>query len=91
MKQKMKKKKNKGKSEPKGTSIDERLFKPTDRGEFGHWERDTIVDSKNIKNSGTVLTLVERKTIFQLTIKLKNRKSDTVFKAIKKLKINILN
>lgn len=88
MKSKRKKKneKKEGKTDPKGTSIEERPFKPDDRSEFGHWEGDTIVGGRNIPNSGAVLTLVERKTRFQLTIKMKDRKADTVYKAIKKLK-----
>ena len=45
MKTKRKTKNNKknGKTDPKGTSIEERPFKPEDRTEFGHWEGDTIV------------------------------------------------
>lgn len=78
--------KKNGKNDPKGTSIEERPFKLKDRTEFGHWESDTIVGSRNIRNSGAVLTLVERKTRFQLTIKMKDRKASTVVKAIKKLK-----
>lgn len=77
-----------GKTEPKGTSIEERSFKPEDRSEFGHWEGDTIVGGRSAPNTGAVLTLVERKTRYQLTIKMKNRKADTVYKAIKKLKKN---
>ena len=75
-----------GKTDPKGTSIEERPFKPEDRSEFGHWEGDTIVGGRNIKNSGAVFTLVERKTRFQLTIKMKDRKANTVYKAVKLLK-----
>ena len=85
-KRKKKNQKKRGKTPPKGTSIDNRPFKPDDRSEFGHWEGDTIVGSRNIHNSGAVLTLVERKTRFQLTIKMKNRKANTVYKAIKLLK-----
>ena len=85
-KRKKKNQKKQGKTAPKGTSIDNRPFKPDDRSEFGHWEGDTIVGSRNIPNSGAVLTLVERKTRFQLTIKMKNRKANTVYKAIKLLK-----
>ena len=75
-----------GKTDPKGTSIEERPFKPDDRSEFGHWEGDTIVGGRNIKNFGAVFTLVERKTRFQLTIKMKDRKANTVYKAVKLLK-----
>lgn len=86
LKRKMKNEKKKGKADPKGTSIEERPFKPDDRTEFGHWEGDTIVGSRIIPNSGAVLTLVERKTRFQITIKMFNRKADAVYKAIKKIK-----
>ena len=88
MKSKRKKnnEKKQGKTKPKGTSIEERPFKPNDRSEFGHWEGDTIVGGRNIPNSGAVLTLVERKTRFQLTIKMKDRKANTIYKAIKLLK-----
>lgn len=78
--------KKEGKTDPKGTSIEERPFKPEDRSEFGHWEGDTIVGSTNIKNSGAVFTLVERKTRFQITIKCENRKALTIYKAVKKIK-----
>lgn len=76
----------KGKTDPKGTSIEQRPFTPDDRTEFGHWEGDTIVGSTKIKNSGAVFTLVERKTRFQIIIKCKDRKALTIYKAIKKIK-----
>lgn len=86
LKRKKKNERKKGKTNPKGTSIEERPFKPDDRTEFGHWEGDTIVGSRNIPNSGAVFTLVERKTRFQITIKMNDRKADTVYKAIKRIK-----
>ena len=85
-KRKHKNKHKEAKTDPKGTSIEERPFTPDDRSEFGHWEGDTIVGSRKKKNSGATLTLVERKTRFQLTIKMKDRKANTVYKAIKLLK-----
>ena len=85
-KRKKKNKHKEGKTEPKGTSIEERPFSPDDRSEFGHWEGDTVVGGRNKKNSGAVFTLVERKTRFQLVIKMKDRKADTVYKAVKLLK-----
>ena len=85
-KRKRKNKHKEGKTDPKGTSIEQRPFEPNDRSEFGHWEGATIVGSRNIKNSGAIFTLVERKTRFQLTIKMKDRKANTVYKAIKLLK-----
>ena len=83
---KSKNEKKEGKTDPKGTSIDNRPFHPNDRSEFGHWEGDTIVGGRNIPNSGAVFTLVERKTRFQITIKCKDRKALTIYKAVKKIK-----
>ena len=83
---KSKNERKEGKTEPKGTSIEKRPFQPNDRDEFGNWERDTIVGSRTIPNSGAVFTLVERKTRFQITIKCKDRKSLTIYKAVKKIK-----
>ena len=85
-KRKNKNEEKKGKTDPKGISIEQRPFEPNDRSEFGHWEGDTIVGSTKIKNSGAVLTLVERKTRFQMVVKLKDRKAKTVRKAFNKLK-----
>ena len=45
-----------GKTVPKGTSIEERSFKPEDRTEFGHWEGDSIIGSNKIEHPGAVLT-----------------------------------
>lgn len=67
-------------------SIENRSFSPDDRSEFGHWEGDTVVGSSKIENSGACFTLVERKTRFQIVIKMKDRKSDTILKAVKKIK-----
>lgn len=83
---KAKSEKKEGKTSPKGTSIEERPFDKDDRTEFGHWEGDTIVGSRTTPNSGAVFTLVERKTRFQITIKCKDRKALTIYKAVKKTK-----
>ena len=85
-KRKSKNEEKEGKTPPKGISIENRPFSPDDRTEFGHWEGDTIVGSSKIENSGAVLTLVERKTRFQITIKCRDRKALTIVKAIKKIK-----
>ncbi len=67
-------------------SIENRSDEANSRLEFGHWEGDTVVGSSQIKNSGACFTLVERKTRFQIVIKMKDRKAETVLKAIKKIK-----
>lgn len=87
-KRKSKNDRKESKTNPKGTSIDNRPFNADDRSEFGHWEGDTIVGSRAIPNSGAVFTLVERKTRFQITIKCKDRKALTIYKAVKKIKKN---
>lgn len=79
--------KKEGKIKSRGTSIEERPFSPDDRSEFGHWEGDTIVGSSKIKNSGAVLTLVERQTRYQITVKMRNRKTITILKAFNKIKL----
>ncbi len=83
--------KEEAKTDPKGASIEERSFSPEDGTEFGHWKGDTIIDSTNIKHSRIVFTLVERKTIFQITIQCYDKKVLTIYKAVKKVKENILN
>lgn len=75
-----------GKKEIKINSIENRTFLPNNRDEFGHWEGDTVVGSSKIENSGDCFTLVERKTRYQIVVKMKDRKSDTVLKAVKKIK-----
>lgn len=67
-------------------SIENRPEKVNNREEFGHWEGDTVVGSSQIKDSGACFTLVERMTRFQIVIKMKDRKSDTIIKAVKKIK-----
>ncbi|NDV18950.1 IS30 family transposase, partial [Pseudodesulfovibrio sp. JC047] len=47
--------------------------------EFGHWEGDLVLGYKGIDNA---LTLVEMSTGFLLATNCKNRKMDTVSKAI---------
>ena len=35
----------------------------------------------------SILTLIERKTRFQIAIKMKDRKAETIYKVIKKIKV----
>ena len=39
----------KGKTDPKGTSIEERPFKPEDRSEFGHWRLTPLLEEETLK------------------------------------------
>jgi len=71
-------------SSPKGTSIDQRPALVNDREEFGHWEGDLIVGGKT-KDHGALLTLIERKTRFSLSIQLKNKTSKQVYMAFNRI------
>ena len=73
-----------GKTKGKGISIEQRPFSPEDRSLFGHWEGDLIVSGS--EGTGAILTLVERMTRFQITIKVANRKANTIYKAFHKIK-----
>lgn len=64
-----------------GTSIEERPESITKRLDFGHWEIDTVVGSKN-ENEPVVLTLVERKTRYAIWIIAENHTADAIQKAI---------
>jgi len=73
-----------GKTKGKGISIEQRPFTPDDRSLFGHWEGDLIVSGS--EGSGAILTLVERLSRFQITIKVANRKANTIYKAFHKIR-----
>jgi IS30 family transposase len=64
-----------------GTSIEERPEIIKNRLEFGHWEIDTVVGSKN-ENEPVVLTLVERKTRYCIWVIAENHTSNAIQKAI---------
>lgn len=71
-----------------GTSIRKRPREVYKRTEVGHWEADTV-ESGRIghvrKSSFCLVTLVERKARFTLSMVLPNRKEETVTPAIIKL------
>lgn len=67
-----------------GTSISKRPEDILKRKEFGHREAD-LVKGKRKKSQPAVLTLVERKTRYALTMKIKDYKSQTVFNAFEKI------
>lgn len=69
---------------PKGHSIEERPREVSTREVFGHWELDSIVGkSKGIKQS--FLTLTERKTRFEIVIRVKEKTSAATVKALDKI------
>lgn len=68
-----------------GPSIDERPNEIEDRDIPFHWEIDTVIGRKGA-NEPVLLTLVERKTRYEVIIKLENKTSQAVDDAIKALK-----
>jgi IS30 family transposase len=62
-------------------SIEQRPVSVETRHQFGHWESDTIVSKKS---TGTLCSLVERKSRLLLLTKLKKRASGDVSRAIVK-------
>ena len=67
-----------------GESIENRPSIVDTREEFGHWEIDTIVGTKD--TAPVLLTLDERQTRLRHIFKIPSRSSDAVFEGIKKLK-----
>src|SRR5699024_2516348 len=60
-----------------GTSIEDRPKSVEERKEFGHWEIDTVIGKKNA-DEPVLLTLVERKTTFELIFKIDGKRVDCV-------------
>jgi len=67
----------------KERSLDRRSFACNHRIEFGHWEADSIISSREGK--GALATFVERKTRKYKTYKMADQTSLSMFEAMKKL------
>ncbi|WP_326717113.1 IS30 family transposase [Vagococcus jeotgali] len=80
-----KKKRSRQHKKALGKSIDERPSKIDSRQEFGHWEIDSVIGSKS-KDDNALLTLVERKTRYMITVVLDDHTEESVSYAIKQLK-----
>lgn len=65
----------------RGRSILERPASINERREFGHWEGDLVVGPKD-GIRGAYITLLERVTRFYVMIKIPDRRSDTVLRAM---------
>ena len=65
-------------------SINERPDIINSRSEFGHWEMDGVEGKRNGGRS-LLITLVERKTRFQVAIKSKSKSSHDVLEALKEV------
>lgn len=68
---------------PASKSIEHRPKEVKDRTIFGHWEGDLVVGKKGTKT--VLFTLTERKTRYEIIVKLKNKKTKTIAKAIDNL------
>ena len=69
-----------------GTSIEERDDEILTRSLFGHWELDLVLGKQTSKE--VLITLVERKTRYAISEKLKNKKAKTIFRFLKKISKN---
>lgn len=68
---------------PKGISIEQRPVEILKRKSFGHWEMDCVIGKKNMRD--VLLVFTERLTRYEIIVKMKNRKSETVVKSLNKL------
>ena len=68
----------------RGTSIDERPMEANERQESGHWEGDLVVGRRGTKHC--LLTLTDRKTRLEIIVRIPNKKSKSVIKALKKIR-----
>ena len=66
----------------KGTSIEQRPKEIEEREEYGHWEMDTVVGGHKKHGKECLLVFSERKTRDEIIIKIPNKKSESVIKAI---------
>jgi IS30 family transposase len=65
-----------------GQSIDDRPQEVLKRAEFGHWEIDTVVGKKS-GHEPVLLTLIERKTRFDLVLKIDGKTAPSVSETLK--------
>src|SRR5690625_6467024 len=67
-----------------GPSIEERPEEVDSREHFGHWEIDTLIGAR-AKDDPVLLTLVERKTRFEIVLKIEQQKQESVDQAMEHL------
>ena len=68
-----------------GPSIEDRSKAIETREHFGHWEIDTVIGSQAVCDP-VLLTLVERKTRYEVILKLKNKSAQAVDEAMDSLR-----
>lgn len=83
--QKKKKYKKVAKRAPKGTSIEKRPKHINNRSEFGHWEMDSVVGRREGQGE-SLLVLTERKTRYEIMLKVKDKTSTSVVNALSKIR-----
>lgn len=66
---------------PKGTSIERRPREVSSRQTFGHWEMDTVIGKAKGKKQA-VLVLTERKTRYEIIVKLWDKSCRSVVRAL---------
>ena len=66
---------------PKGTSIERRPSEVSSRKTFGHWEMDTVIGKPKGKKQA-VLVLTERKTRYEIIVKLWDKSCKSVVRAL---------
>lgn len=66
---------------PKGTSIERRPSEISTRETFGHWEQDTVIGKSKGKKQA-VLVLTERKTRFEIIVKLWDKSCKSVIRVL---------
>lgn len=67
-----------------GKSIEQRPVEVESRTTFGHWEIDTVIGSK-MKHSPVMITLVERKTRFEVLLKAREKSAGAIEEALQGL------
>lgn len=68
---------------PAEKSIEYRPKEANERSEYGHWEGDLVIGKKTTKT--VLFTLTERKTRQEIILKLSNKETKSVSKALDKL------
>lgn len=77
-----KRKRNRQHKKELGKSIDQRPTFVNNRKSFGHWEIDSVIGSKS-KDDNALLTIVERKTRYMMSIVLDDHTEESVCYALK--------
>ena len=71
------------KTPPRGTSIDFRPPHVLQRDEFGHWELDSVIGTK--EKGQTLLVMTERKTRFELVFRSKDKSAASTVMMLNRL------